>query len=442
MASRPPSSSFHKVLVLVFGAAFGLVALALGYQAMNSSADIRSKAAEEQSIYKQWEFNGSDTEGWVSEKPYTTKAQNGYLTLAIQKFPALAVLRNFQVNTKMPRGLKTIAISMAVGAIVPVTPTPTPTVTPAPPTQCPPAPKCPNGQRPIVGDPRGGTTKGCPAYICATDPTNGPTPVSKQEGGFGAFVKGAADETDDGALIKTAGACSMEAKMCPDGYYVGRSGPRCEFVLCPDPKRPQPTGKPSDIPFIGLVYYKLVGKTVFEKPIEFKGITNGKFQEYKITLPDGGDIAIERLRVIVVSALKPGDTIAVDWVRLLGPVVKPSAYPTPTPFSSTTPTPMPTVCSVGLVPNSLSYGLCPGKTAAPMATSAIYVCFDGTKGSVGDGVTCVDVAILTSKATQNCAGKSNCSTTTPRPTSSPTSGPKPSVYMTPTPPPPYFIPAQ
>jgi len=28
-------------------------------------------------------------------------------------------------------------------------------------------------------------------------------------------------------------ACTMEAKMCPDGTYVGRTGPRCEFAPCP-----------------------------------------------------------------------------------------------------------------------------------------------------------------------------------------------------------------
>ena len=25
-------------------------------------------------------------------------------------------------------------------------------------------------------------------------------------------------------------ACTMDAKMCPDGSYVGRTGPNCEFV--------------------------------------------------------------------------------------------------------------------------------------------------------------------------------------------------------------------
>jgi hypothetical protein len=27
--------------------------------------------------------------------------------------------------------------------------------------------------------------------------------------------------------------CTMEAKQCPDGSYVGRTGPRCEFSPCP-----------------------------------------------------------------------------------------------------------------------------------------------------------------------------------------------------------------
>jgi len=30
--------------------------------------------------------------------------------------------------------------------------------------------------------------------------------------------------------------CTMEAKLCPDGSYVGRTGPKCEFAVCPAPK--------------------------------------------------------------------------------------------------------------------------------------------------------------------------------------------------------------
>jgi len=28
-------------------------------------------------------------------------------------------------------------------------------------------------------------------------------------------------------------SCTMEAKICPDGSTVGRSGPKCEFSPCP-----------------------------------------------------------------------------------------------------------------------------------------------------------------------------------------------------------------
>ncbi len=34
----------------------------------------------------------------------------------------------------------------------------------------------------------------------------------------------------DGGVV-----CAMEAKMCPDGSYVGRTGPKCEFSACPLP---------------------------------------------------------------------------------------------------------------------------------------------------------------------------------------------------------------
>ena len=28
--------------------------------------------------------------------------------------------------------------------------------------------------------------------------------------------------------------CTMDAKICPDGSFVGRSGPNCEFDPCPE----------------------------------------------------------------------------------------------------------------------------------------------------------------------------------------------------------------
>jgi hypothetical protein len=33
-------------------------------------------------------------------------------------------------------------------------------------------------------------------------------------------------------------ACTMEAKLCPDGSAVGRTGPNCEFAACPEAGTP------------------------------------------------------------------------------------------------------------------------------------------------------------------------------------------------------------
>lgn len=41
-------------------------------------------------------------------------------------------------------------------------------------------------------------------------------------------------------------ACTMEAKLCPDGSSVGRTGPNCEFAACPQP--PSPAHNPSPAP--------------------------------------------------------------------------------------------------------------------------------------------------------------------------------------------------
>ncbi|SFE98323.1 hypothetical protein SAMN02745121_06366 [Nannocystis exedens] len=40
-------------------------------------------------------------------------------------------------------------------------------------------------------------------------------------------------------------ACTMEAKLCPDGSAVGRTGPNCEFAPCPGPASDAPA---SDAP--------------------------------------------------------------------------------------------------------------------------------------------------------------------------------------------------
>lgn len=37
-------------------------------------------------------------------------------------------------------------------------------------------------------------------------------------------------------IEKDGVACTMDAKICPDGSAVGRNGPKCEFEKCPGTK--------------------------------------------------------------------------------------------------------------------------------------------------------------------------------------------------------------
>lgn len=44
-------------------------------------------------------------------------------------------------------------------------------------------------------------------------------------------------------------ACTLEAKLCPDGSYVGRTGPNCEFAACPGITPATSTGSTGILPY-------------------------------------------------------------------------------------------------------------------------------------------------------------------------------------------------
>ena len=59
-----------------------------------------------------------------------------------------------------------------------------------------------------------------------------------------------------GSPLPPAGpvACTMEAKLCPDGSAVGRTGPNCEFAACPG--EPGAGGGDAGGTITGTVAYK------------------------------------------------------------------------------------------------------------------------------------------------------------------------------------------
>jgi hypothetical protein len=63
---------------------------------------------------------------------------------------------------------------------------------------------------------------------------------------FAACPEGDGDESPAGPRpVPTGQACTKDAKVCPDGSVVGRSGPACAFAPCPgEPGGSAPPGEP------------------------------------------------------------------------------------------------------------------------------------------------------------------------------------------------------
>jgi hypothetical protein len=54
-------------------------------------------------------------------------------------------------------------------------------------------------------------------------------------------------------------ACTQDAKLCPDGSYVGRGGPTCEFPACPTVEH-RPDWVATSTPDIAFEYPRAVGQ--------------------------------------------------------------------------------------------------------------------------------------------------------------------------------------
>ena len=72
----------------------------------------------------------------------------------------------------------------------------------------------------------------CTLRACAPAPGDGACTEEAKQCPDGSYV-GRSGPSCEFAPCPTAMACTTEAKQCPDGSAVGRSGPNCEFAPCP-----------------------------------------------------------------------------------------------------------------------------------------------------------------------------------------------------------------
>lgn len=111
----------------------------------------------------------------------------------------------------------------------------TPTTSQPNPEPMPPATNVPSGEAPV-----GGVPDAVIEQPSVTSPANEMSP-----GGFP--VGGGAPAVNNPPVNKVPGgvppvneapvACTMDAKICPDGSAVGRTAPDCEFASCPGEER-------------------------------------------------------------------------------------------------------------------------------------------------------------------------------------------------------------
>ncbi len=70
-------------------------------------------------------------------------------------------------------------------------------------------------------------------------------------------------------------ACTMDAMMCPDGSYVGRSGANCEFVCPPLPEVPDDVQAQIDAKVDLIKLTSPVPNGLIESPIAISGQARG-----------------------------------------------------------------------------------------------------------------------------------------------------------------------
>jgi Immunoglobulin-like domain of bacterial spore germination len=71
-------------------------------------------------------------------------------------------------------------------------------------------------------------------------------------------------------------ACTADAMQCPDGLFVGRTGPNCEFV-CPEPTVPADVQKEIDKKADIIKIENPAGMAVISTPLALKGQARGNW---------------------------------------------------------------------------------------------------------------------------------------------------------------------
>ena len=119
------------------------------------------------------------------------------------------------------------------------------------------------------------------------------------------FVEEIGDDEDDSIGDGGGVACTMDAKQCPDGSYVGRTGPKCEFAQCPSEENPTSEQ-------VTLREGERDGPLLVQK-IYADYITGIQYREYPVATDQGSAITLR-----VGESASNGCTITLTLIRIEG----------------------------------------------------------------------------------------------------------------------------
>jgi len=97
-------------------------------------------------------------------------------------------------------------------------------------------------------------------------------------------------------------ACTQEAKICPDGSSVGRTGPNCEFAECPS----EIVTLPKESPAINARFYYSSGVLSDEHVIDFGEANTFIYEDGRVfaNQDSNGDIQIKQCESISLGKVK------------------------------------------------------------------------------------------------------------------------------------------
>jgi hypothetical protein len=133
-------------------------------------------------------------------------------------------------------------------------------------------------------------------------------------------------------VVALEGACTMEAKICPDGTSVGREGPSCAFSPCPASNVEIPSAGVSFVIPEGYSAGEGASGTnsellaVFVKPSLSEAVSH-TIRVYQYQVPEGktaDDVILER------TQYQPADEAAEDFARFSTKSVNGKAFRTTT----------------------------------------------------------------------------------------------------------------